>query len=390
MTEVLKLGFMEDKGFVEQKRRLKTPSQVEALENIYAEHKYPSEPMKSKLSQELGLSEKQVQRWFRHRRLKDKKGNNNKKEEPDSTEELDAGSGSNPQQQQQQHQAVRRDFGHLPNQRLLGTSDYPSAVLGAEMNDRDVLKRRSSQIDVNEEDTHRAGNVSTSQDTSSLQSRSSYETEALRSRNYVEIRGNSSKKSKGQVMHRAADHSYTPQLFLMASEEQTGASVLKQCSGNNGFKAVGGSNIMQTKNRNHVKDKEEETNRFSNSHDYPSAVLAAELTDRELLKGSQYVTEDPYVSVSQERSSLQSGSSFEIEARRPRFKSGSPFEIEARSRRRDIEGLQTAVDQLYGHRYTEHQAIVAVKAQLGRSYHVDGPVLSIEFDPPPSGAFGLR
>ncbi|GLJ20917.1 hypothetical protein SUGI_0381740 [Cryptomeria japonica] len=391
MTEVLKFGFMEDKGFVEQKRRLKTPSQVEALENIYAEHKYPSEPMKTKLSQELGLSEKQVQRWFRHRRLKDKKGNtnNNKKEDPDSNEELDAGSGSNPLQQQQQQQAVRRDFGHLPNQRLSGTSDYPSAVLGAEMNDHDVLKRRSSQIDVNGEDTLRAGNVSTSQDTSSLQSRSSFEMEALRNRNYVEIRGNNSKKSKGQVMHRGMEHSYTPQLFLMASQEQTAASVLKQCSGNNGFKGLGGSNIMQTKNRNHVKDKEE-SNRFSSSHDYPSAVLAAELTDRELLKGSHEVTEDPYVSVSQERSSLQSGSSFEIEARRSTFKGTNPFEIEARSRRRDIEGLQTAVDQLYGHRYNEHQAIVAVKAQLGRAYHVDGPVLGIEFDPLPSGAFGLR
>lgn len=96
------------------------------------------------------------------------------------------------------------------------------------------------------------------------------------------------------------------------------------------------------------------------------------------------------MSVSQERSSLQSGSSFEIEAKRPTFKGGKPFEIEARSRRRDIEGLQTAVDQLYGQRYTEHQAIVAVKSQLGRSYHVDGPTLSIEFDRPPSGAFGRR
>ncbi|KAH9318918.1 hypothetical protein KI387_020687 [Taxus chinensis] len=389
MTAVLKLGFMEDKGFVEQKRRLKTPSQVEALENIYAEHKYPSEAMKSKLSKELGLSEKQVQRWFRHRRLKDKKVSNNKKEDRDSNEELDAGSGSNPQQQQQQQKvAVRKDLDHLNGQRLLGISDYASAVLAAERNDHDVLKKRSNQIDdVNEEDTLRAVNVSTSQDTSSLHS-SSYEMEALRNGNYIEIRGNGSKKSKMQVVPRGMEPTYPSQLCLKASEEQAGANMLKQCSRSNGSKLVGGSNLRQMKNKNHVKNEGEENNRFSNSHDYPSAVLAAELSDRELLKGSHDVTEDPYVSASQERSSLQSGSSYEIEARRPAFKSGNPFEIETWCRRREIEGLQ--IDRLYGQQGTEHQATVDVKAQLGRSFKVDGPVLSIEFDPLPSGAFGFR
>uniref|UniRef100_A0A0D6QT49 Homeobox domain-containing protein n=1 Tax=Araucaria cunninghamii TaxID=56994 RepID=A0A0D6QT49_ARACU len=384
MTEVLNLGVMEDKGFVEQKRRLKTPSQVEALENIYAEHKYPSESMKSKLSRELGLSEKQVQRWFRHRRLKDKKGNT-KKEDLDSNEELDAGSGNNLQQQQQQQQVVRKDLGRLQNQRLLGVSDFPSAVLAAELTDRDMLKRGRDQEDFDEGDCRRTGNGSTSQDTSSSQSRSSYEMEALRNGNYVEIRGNNNKKLKEQGLHQT----YPPQLLMMACEEQSGATVLRQCGGSNGSRQGGGSNFKQIKHRNHFKG--EENMRFANNHDYPSAVLAAELTDKELLKGEHQnhdVAEDPYVSVSQEKSSLQSGSSYEMEGRRPTFKSGSPFD--AWRRRGENEGLQIAADQIYWQQDAEHHAISAVKSQLGRLYKPDGPALNVEFDPLPSGAFGYR
>ncbi|XXG50445.1 hypothetical protein AAC387_Pa02g4452 [Persea americana] len=63
----------EDKLSAEdKKRRLKTPSQVAALEEFYNEHKYPSEEMKSEFASRLGLTEKQISRWFCHRRLKDK------------------------------------------------------------------------------------------------------------------------------------------------------------------------------------------------------------------------------------------------------------------------------------------------------------------------------
>ncbi|KAJ8751231.1 hypothetical protein K2173_016412 [Erythroxylum novogranatense] len=55
------------------KRKLKTPAQVIALENFYNEHKYPTEEMKSKLAQHIGLTEKQISSWFCHRRLKDNK-----------------------------------------------------------------------------------------------------------------------------------------------------------------------------------------------------------------------------------------------------------------------------------------------------------------------------
>ncbi|XP_072990535.1 uncharacterized protein [Typha latifolia] len=55
------------------KRKQKTPAQIEALENLYKGHKYPSESMKLLFAKQIGLSEKQVSVWFCHRRLKDKK-----------------------------------------------------------------------------------------------------------------------------------------------------------------------------------------------------------------------------------------------------------------------------------------------------------------------------
>ncbi|KAL5565870.1 hypothetical protein UlMin_029034 [Ulmus minor] len=56
-----------------KKRRLKTPSQIMALEKFYNEHKYPTEEMKVELAEQLGLTEKQISGWFCHRRLKDKR-----------------------------------------------------------------------------------------------------------------------------------------------------------------------------------------------------------------------------------------------------------------------------------------------------------------------------
>ncbi|KAK4777761.1 hypothetical protein SAY87_017948 [Trapa incisa] len=58
-----------------QKRRLKTPDQVKALEKFYSDNKYPSEEKKSEIAEAVGLTEKQVSGWFCHRRLKDKRVN---------------------------------------------------------------------------------------------------------------------------------------------------------------------------------------------------------------------------------------------------------------------------------------------------------------------------
>ncbi|XP_024520101.1 homeobox-DDT domain protein RLT1 isoform X3 [Selaginella moellendorffii] len=56
------------------KRKMKTPSQLEILERVYAEDKYPSEIVRSELSHQLNLTDRQVKMWFCHRRLKDRKG----------------------------------------------------------------------------------------------------------------------------------------------------------------------------------------------------------------------------------------------------------------------------------------------------------------------------
>ncbi|KAL3702159.1 hypothetical protein R1sor_020181 [Riccia sorocarpa] len=54
-------------------RRKKSAAQIELLERVYSENKYPSEMVRAKLSAQLGLSEKQMQVWFTHRRHKDRK-----------------------------------------------------------------------------------------------------------------------------------------------------------------------------------------------------------------------------------------------------------------------------------------------------------------------------
>ncbi|KAG0573424.1 hypothetical protein KC19_VG177600 [Ceratodon purpureus] len=56
------------------KRRMKTPVQLEALERVFADDRYPAEAVRQELSSQLNLSDKQLQMWFCHRRLKDKKG----------------------------------------------------------------------------------------------------------------------------------------------------------------------------------------------------------------------------------------------------------------------------------------------------------------------------
>ncbi|KAJ1387957.1 Homeobox-like domain superfamily [Sesbania bispinosa] len=55
------------------KRKMKTASQLEVLEKTYAVEAYPSEALRAELSEKLGLSDRQLQMWFCHRRLKDRK-----------------------------------------------------------------------------------------------------------------------------------------------------------------------------------------------------------------------------------------------------------------------------------------------------------------------------
>ncbi|CAI0385317.1 unnamed protein product [Linum tenue] len=53
---------------------MKTASQLEVLEKTYAVEAYPSEALRAELSVQLELSDRQLQMWFCHRRLKDRKG----------------------------------------------------------------------------------------------------------------------------------------------------------------------------------------------------------------------------------------------------------------------------------------------------------------------------
>ncbi|XP_017428992.1 homeobox-DDT domain protein RLT1 isoform X2 [Vigna angularis] len=75
MKESSKLQSEENKVSNEKnkKRKLKTQSQLSALETFYDEHKYPTEEMKVELAEKLRLTEKQISGWFCHRRLKDKR-----------------------------------------------------------------------------------------------------------------------------------------------------------------------------------------------------------------------------------------------------------------------------------------------------------------------------
>ncbi|XP_059452338.1 homeobox-DDT domain protein RLT2 isoform X1 [Corylus avellana] len=67
------------------KRKMKTASQLEILEKTYAEEAYPSEALRAELSVKLGLSDRQLQMWFCHRRLKDRKGPPGKRQPKDSS-----------------------------------------------------------------------------------------------------------------------------------------------------------------------------------------------------------------------------------------------------------------------------------------------------------------
>ncbi|MBA0663130.1 hypothetical protein Goklo_007169, partial [Gossypium klotzschianum] len=68
-----------NEGNVKPKRQMKTPFQLEALEKAYALETYPSEATRAELSEKLGLSDRQLQMWFCHRRLKEKKDTPTKK-----------------------------------------------------------------------------------------------------------------------------------------------------------------------------------------------------------------------------------------------------------------------------------------------------------------------
>ncbi|CAH1448498.1 unnamed protein product [Lactuca virosa] len=75
-------------GSKKPKRQMKTPFQLGMLEKTYALEMYPSEATRAKLSETLGLTDRQLQMWFCHRRLKDKKEGTVKRAGGDGGESL--------------------------------------------------------------------------------------------------------------------------------------------------------------------------------------------------------------------------------------------------------------------------------------------------------------
>ncbi|KAJ0971612.1 hypothetical protein J5N97_019571 [Dioscorea zingiberensis] len=55
------------------RRMMKSPYQLEILEKTYAVETYPPEALRAELSVKTGLTDRQLQMWFCHRRLKDRK-----------------------------------------------------------------------------------------------------------------------------------------------------------------------------------------------------------------------------------------------------------------------------------------------------------------------------
>ncbi|XP_018432583.1 homeobox-DDT domain protein RLT1 isoform X2 [Raphanus sativus] len=77
-----KVVVVDTKDSPKPKRQMKTPFQLQTLEQVYSEETYPSEATRAELSEKLDLSDRQLQMWFCHRRLKDKKDGQVKKPPP--------------------------------------------------------------------------------------------------------------------------------------------------------------------------------------------------------------------------------------------------------------------------------------------------------------------
>ncbi|KAF8395682.1 hypothetical protein HHK36_019632 [Tetracentron sinense] len=180
----------EDKILPEnnKKRRLKTPSQVEALETFYNEHKYPTELMKSQVAERLGLSEKQISGWFCHRRLKDKKllkdeACANGRQDRSSVVIQDRGSGLRQDSCSSTKQGDNMHFDpkEVESRRLYGKS-YPVSGLTYENRGHYMRNRNSSAVD-----NTSSGSSSASQDRLFPQCENSYDMESSR---YLSRNGN--------------------------------------------------------------------------------------------------------------------------------------------------------------------------------------------------------
>ncbi|CAM6042237.1 unnamed protein product [Sphagnum compactum] len=128
-------------------RRKKSPLQLGLLEKVYADDKYPSEEVRADLSKKIGLSEKQLQVWFKHRRHKDRRDgiDDDKLTLYASRHKADADSEELP--------STKRGEIDLNSREDDKSEDgYPAAVLAEEQDDDVLIVKKMNGIDVNEGD----------------------------------------------------------------------------------------------------------------------------------------------------------------------------------------------------------------------------------------------
>ncbi|KAL3509303.1 hypothetical protein ACH5RR_028704 [Cinchona calisaya] len=90
-SEVEKKNNNTPEGEPKVKRKMKTASQLELLEKTYAVETYPSEALRAELAVKLGLTDRQLQMWFCHRRLKDRKPSGEKRVKKETSPGMVAG-----------------------------------------------------------------------------------------------------------------------------------------------------------------------------------------------------------------------------------------------------------------------------------------------------------
>jgi hypothetical protein len=115
--------------------------------NCCADDKYPSEEVRTDLSKKIGLSEKQLQVWFKHRRHKDRRDgiDDDKLTLYASRHKADADSEELP--------STKRGEIDLNSREDDKSEDgYPAAVLAEEQDDDVLIVKKMNGIDVNEGD----------------------------------------------------------------------------------------------------------------------------------------------------------------------------------------------------------------------------------------------
>ncbi|XP_075664015.1 homeobox-DDT domain protein RLT1 isoform X2 [Castanea sativa] len=132
-------------GQSKPKRQMKTPFQLETLEKAYSMETYPSEATRAELSEKLGLSDRQLQMWFCHRRLKDKKDGSAKKPRKSASTAVVAAMPESPVDELRGGGEPGSDYGSGSGSGSgsspLGRSEFRNAVSRSVLDDVPIMRR---------------------------------------------------------------------------------------------------------------------------------------------------------------------------------------------------------------------------------------------------------